>query len=395
MKSKQSKKLVVDVITGSRADYGLLMPAYKAMQQDSDFEPRWIVTGTHLERSFGNTVQVMEKDGFGIFAKVKLNIKETTPTLINTYISKAVDGFSKQFTSQRPDAILVLGDRYEIFAAAIAAYVLQIPVMHIHGGETSAGAFDEGFRHSISKLSYLHFVTCDTHKQRLQAMGEQPKRVFNVGALAVDNIRNFSLLSKEALSADLGIDLNGPSALLTYHPVTLEPRTSHKQLMQLFDALNKLPELAVIFNTSNADTDGDILNKAICDFVANRPNTVLVPSLGTQRFLSVLSNVDLMIGNSSAGLIEMPYFKHPTINIGDRQKGRMKPATVIDCTNDTAAIVKAIRKGLSPVFVKECKKVKYPFGKGNTAQQMLRIMKRELVKVDLKKVFFDKEVYGI
>jgi GDP/UDP-N,N'-diacetylbacillosamine 2-epimerase (hydrolysing) len=226
-------------------------------------------------------------------------------------------------------------------------------------------------------------------------MGEQPKRVFNVGALAVDNIRNFSLLSKEALAADLGIDLNGPSALLTYHPVTLEPRTSHKQLMQLFDALNKLPELAVIFNTSNADTDGDILNKAIRDFVANRPNTVLVPSLGTQRFLSVLSNVDLMIGNSSAGLIEMPYFKHPTINIGDRQKGRMKPATVIDCTNDKAAIVKAIRKGLSPAFVKECKKVKYPFGKGNTAQQMLRIMKRELVKVDLKKVFFDKEVYGI
>ncbi len=391
MKNNIKSKFTVDIISGSRADFGLLQPAYLAMQADKSFQPRFVITGAHLEKAFGNTIQFIEKEKCEIAGKVKLNIKQTDPTSINTYIARAVEGFSKQFASNRPDAILVLGDRYEIFAAAIAAYVMQIPIMHIHGGETSAGAFDEGFRHSISKLSHLHFVTCEEHKQRLIAMGEQPKRVFNVGAIAVDNIKRVKLFDKKFLSRELQIDLTQASALLTYHPVTLEPRTSLQQLKQLFDALNKVPELSVIFNTSNADTDGDILNHAIHEFVNNRPNTVLVPSLGTQRFLSVLANVDLMIGNSSAGLIEMPYFKHPTINIGDRQKGRMKPSTVIDCANDTNSIVRAIRKGLSKEFTKECKKSKYPFGKGNTANEMVKIMKRALVKVDLKKVFFDKK----
>lgn len=391
MKNNIKNKYVVDIISGSRADFGLLHPAYLAMQADKAFHPRFVITGAHLEKAFGNTVKFIEQANCEIAGKVKLNIKQTDPASINTYIARAVEGFSKQFTANKPDAILVLGDRYEIFAAAIAAYVLQIPIMHIHGGETSAGAFDEGFRHSISKLSHLHFVTCKEHKERLIAMGEQPKRVFNVGAIAVDNIKRVKLFDKKFLSRELQIDLTQASALLTYHPVTLEPRTSLQQLKQLFDALNKVPELSVIFNTSNADTDGDILNQAIHEFVNNRPNTVLVPSLGTHRFLSVLANVDLMIGNSSAGLIEMPYFKHATINIGDRQKGRMKPATVIDCSNDTRSIVQAIRKGLSNEFIKECKKSKYPFGNGNTANAIVKIMKRELGKVDLKKVFFDKK----
>ncbi len=376
-------------VTSSRADYGILKPLLKKIEKDEAFDLVVVATGSHLDEKFGNTITEIEKDNFATVEKIPTHLTTTSANAINEAIGKLIAQFSNYYSTAKPDLVLVLGDRYEVFAAAIAAYVLQIPIAHIHGGEVSAGAFDEGFRHSITKLSALHFVICEEYQNRVIQLGENPKTVFNVGALVVDNIQQENLLSKEELEKFIGISLASPSALITYHPVTLEKSTSLQHLQNLLEALNHFPEMNLVFNKSNADTDGDVLNKALEAFVAKRDNAVLVDSLGMKKFLSTLKNVDMMIGNSSAGIIEMPYFKHPTINIGDRQKGRHKAATVIDCGASFLDISKSIIKARTNAFVKNAAKDPYPFGSGNSANKIIELLKKNIPTINLKKSFHD------
>ncbi len=382
-------KRKICAITSSRADYGILKPLLKRIESDEAFDLVVVATGTHLDKNFGYTITEIEKENFAAIAKIPSRLTDTSANAINHAIGNLIAHFSNYYSTAKPDLVLVLGDRYEVFAATIAAYVLQIPIAHIHGGEVSAGAFDEGFRHSITKLSALHFVICEEYRNRVIQLGENPKTVFNVGALVVDNIQQEQLLSKSELENILGISLKSPSALITYHPVTLEKNTSLQHLQNLLEALNHFPEMNLVFNKSNADTDGEALNKAIEAFVATRKNGVLVDSLGTQKFLSTLKNVSMMIGNSSAGIIEMPYFKHPTINIGDRQKGRHKAAMVIDCDTSVLGISKAILKARNNAFLKNTSKDLYPFGKGNTANKIIELLQKNLPTLRLKKGFYD------
>ncbi len=388
VKSKLKSPVKLAVVTSSRADYGILKPLMNAIRSNKNCHLINFITGSHLKVNAGHTFKQIEADGFTCDFKISSKVSVTNAGNINNGISTLIKQFSIAFDVSKPNYIIVLGDRYEIFAASIAAYVLQIPIAHIHGGEVTAGAFDEGFRHSITKFASLHFVTCDVYKKRVIQLGENPDTVYNVGALAVDNLLQTTLLGKSALEKELGISFNENAALITYHPVTLEKNTSVKHLKNLFKALEAYPEMTLIINVSNADTDGDLLNLEIERFVNARKNAVLIPSLGTTRFLSTLNVVSMMIGNSSAGLIEMPFFKKPSINIGDRQLGRFKPESVIDCDTSVEAIQEGISKGLSKSFRKKISKMKYPFGDGNTASKILQVI-LSTNSVSLKKEFFD------
>jgi GDP/UDP-N,N'-diacetylbacillosamine 2-epimerase (hydrolysing) len=381
--------LNIAVVTSSRADYGILKPLLFEIEKNKNFKLQIIATGTHLEKQFGNTYLQIEKDGFEILKKIKLGVKNTSVDEINNSIGKLIPNVSKAFSELKTDLVILLGDRFEIFASAISAYVLQIPIVHIHGGETSAGAFDEGFRHSITKLSSLHFVICEEYRKRVIQLGENPKTVFNVGSLAIDNLNAEKLLSAVELEKELNFKFKPTAALVTYHPVTLEKNTSLQHLKNLFEAFKAFPDLNLIINKSNSDTDGILLNKEIENFVSKRKNAILVDSLGTKKFLSTLKNVDLMIGNSSAGIIEMPMFKHPTINIGDRQKGRYMAESVISCGVEVAQIEKAIKKGLNKKFIEQIKTSKYPFGKSGAAKMILNQIEKSYASINLKKAFYD------
>jgi GDP/UDP-N,N'-diacetylbacillosamine 2-epimerase (hydrolysing) len=389
LKTGPSTIFSIAVVTSSRADYGILKPLLNKLKDAAKVELQLIVTGSHLDKNNGNTIQQISNDGFKIDYKIKSGLTKTDTLNITNSIGKLVQAYAKVFSKSKPSRLVLLGDRYEIFSAAIAAYVFQIPIVHIHGGEVSSGSFDEGFRHSITKLAALHFVICETYRKRVIQLGEEPSTVFNVGALAIDNVKNSKLLSRTELEKELNFSLGNCASLITYHPVTLEKHTSLKHLEALLKALDSFPEMALIFNSSNADTDGDLLNERIKKYVRKRNNAVLIPSLGTHRFLSTLKEVNLMIGNSSAGLIEMPYFKKPTINIGDRQLGRYKPKGVIDVDTTTEHIVKAIKLGLSKSFVTKTSKLSYPFGDGLVADKILTVLLKTKNQLSVKKSFYD------
>ena len=377
------------VFTGTRAEYGLLKPLMDEIKKDKDLKLQIIVSGMHLSPEFGLTYKEIEKDGFKIDEKIEMLLSADTPTAINKSIGLGIIGFTDALNRLKPDISVVLGDRFEALAFAIANYIMRIPIAHLYGGEATFGAFDEGIRHSITKFSYLHFTSTEVYRKRVIQLGEHPSRVFNVGALGIDNIKKLKLLTKEELEKKLGKKLKSRNLLITFHPVTLEKGTSEKQFKQLLKALDELDDTLLIFTKANADTEGRKINKMIDEYVnKNKEKAIAFTNMGQLLYLSTMKYVDAVVGNSSSGIIEAPSFKIGTINIGDRQKGRIKADSVIDCKPNYTDIKQALNKIFSKEFKEKLKKVKNPYGDGKSAERIVKILKTADLS-NIKKEFFD------
>lgn len=377
------------VVTGTRAEYGLLKHLMRGIQNSKKLELQIIVTGMHLSKKFGYTINEILDDKFKIDHKVDIKLVNDTSLNISKSMSIGIEKFSSCFKKLNPDLVLVLGDRYEIFAAAISAMLSRIPIAHLHGGEATEGLIDEPIRHSISKMSHLHFVASEEYKNRVIQLGEDPKKVFNVGALGLDSISKEELYDQKDLENILDMSFCDRNFLVTFHPVTLEKNSSKNQFKEILNALMKFKDFGVIFTMPNSDLDGEILFSMIKNFVKSRSNAFAFESLGQQKYFSCLKIVDLVIGNSSSGLIEVPSFKIPTINIGDRQRGRLKASSVIDCDPLESAITKSIKRGLSPSFRSSLKKVNNPYGKKGASSRIVSVLESVSFKNLLKKEFYN------
>jgi len=382
----------VCVVTGTRAEYGLLRFVMSGIKKSSKLELQIIVTGMHLSPEFGLTFSEVEKDGFCIDKKVEMLVSSDTPIGITNSMGLGLVGCANALENLKPDLLLVLGDRFEIFSAVSAAMIARIPVVHLHGGETTEGAIDESIRHSITKMSHIHFVATEQYRNRVIQLGEQPDNVFTVGGLGIDNIIKIDLLSKENLEKSLGFKFGKKNLLVTFHPVTLEKDTSKEQMEELLSALDKLKETNIIFTMPNADTDSRILFKLIKGFVKTHSNCRYYISLGQLKYLSCIKYVDAVIGNSSSGLIEVPSFKKGTINIGDRQNGRIKADSIIDCAPMKNQILNAIKKIYSNKFQEVISNVKNPYGTGGASNSIVKILEKISLDNILKKEFYNTDV---
>ena len=378
------------MVTGSRAEYGLLYWLLKEIQATPEFDLQIAATGMHLSPEFGSTYQEIENDGFIINEKVEMLLSSDTPSAISKSTGLGMIGFADAFNDLNPDLLIVLGDRYEIFAATTVAMFAKIPIAHIHGGETTQGAFDEAIRHSITKMAWWHFVATEEYKNRVIQLGESPSRVYNVGGLGVDSIQKSNLLSKKELTNKMGLKFSKKNLLITYHSVTLEDGTSQKYFESLLNALNELKDAYLIFTLPNSDSDGRVIKKMTKDFIANNgERSISFTSMGSLNYLSTLQFVDGVVGNSSSGLAEAPTFKIGTINIGDRQDGRIKAESVIDCNPDQKSITTAIKKLYSNRFQNKLKTVSNPYGKGKATEKIMKILKKIKIPDELKKEFYD------
>jgi len=377
------------VVTGTRAEYGLLYWLMKEINANLELELQIIATGMHLSSEFGNTYQQIESDGFVIDKKVDIELSSDSEVGISRSMGLGMIGFANAFNDLKPDLCIVLGDRFEIFSAVSAAMIAKIPMAHLHGGEATEGLIDEPIRHSITKMSHIHFVAAKEYKNRVIQLGEQPDRVFNVGGLGIDNINKLKLLSKEEFENIINFNLGTKNLLVTFHPVTLETLTSEVQFKELLDSLDELQNTKIIFTKANSDTDGRVINKMIEDFVASRNNTVAFTSMGQLNYLSALQFMDAVVGNSSSGLLEAPSFNIGTIDIGDRQKGRIKADSVISCSPKKEDINKSLKKLYSKGFQNIVKNVKNPYGSGGASQKIISIIKDINLKGILKKPFYD------
>lgn len=346
------KKLCI--ITTTRAEYGLLFWLMKGIQDDADLKLQLVVTGTHLSAEFGSTIDQIREDGLHIDRSFNMELKDDSPTGIAHSLSVALDGFSTSFKSLKPDLIILLGDRFEILAAATAALIANIPLAHIHGGELSLGAIDDTIRHAVSKMAYWHFTAAEAYRKRVIQLGEHPSRVFNVGGFGQDSIKKLSLLSKKELQQNLGIKFKTHNLLLTYHPETLNPKEGVQHFKDLLTFLTNQKDCLSIFTMPNADTGHRELTELLQQYIEDHPdNSKLFPSLGQLRYLSLMKQVDAVVGNSSSGIIEAPSLKTPTINIGNRQKGRLSAQSVIHTDPDLESLKKAFKKLYSEKFQKK------------------------------------------
>ncbi len=365
------------VVTGTRADYGLLYWLLKEIKDDPDLELQIIATGMHLSPEFGSTYKIIEEDGFFTDAKVEMLLSSDTPVGIAKSIGLAIIGFADALDRLRPDILVLLGDRFEILAAAQAALAARIPVAHLHGGESTEGVIDEAVRHSVTKVSHLHFVAAEPYKKRVIQLGEEPERVFVFGTPGLDNIKRLKMLSKDEFEKTINFKLGKLNFLITYHPVTLlTENDNEKAIKELFKALEHFPDAKVIFTKPNSDTGGKIISQIIDVFVAKQPEKFIsFVSLGQLKYLSAIKNVDVVIGNSSSGLIEAPALKKPTVNIGIRQQGRLKASSVIDCVENSEAITSAIKKALSKNFQNKLSKIISPYGTGDASHKIKEVLK--------------------
>jgi GDP/UDP-N,N'-diacetylbacillosamine 2-epimerase (hydrolysing) len=382
-------KRKICVVTGTRADYGCLRWVMEGIRTAPGLELQIIAAGMHLSPEFGLTYREIEKDGFAIDRKVEMLLSSDTPTGVSKSMGLGMMGFGDAIEQLRPDLMLVLGDRFEIFAAAAAAMVARVPLAHLHGGETTEGAIDEAIRHSITKMSHLHFVAAEDYRRRVVQLGEAPERVFLVGGLGIDSIKRLQLLDREALEASLDFRLGRRNLLVTFHPVTLEKSTAGAQMAELLAALDALEDTHLIFTMPNADTDGRVLIDMVEQFVASHPNARAYTSLGQLRYLSCISQVDGVVGNSSSGLAEVPSFRKGTVNIGDRQRGRLKAQSVIDCAPERQAISQALRTLYSPEFQARLPHVRNPYGEGGASEKVVRVLQEYPLDGLLKKTFHD------
>lgn len=380
----------VCIVTGTRAEYGLLYRLIKKIQSDDTLRLQLVATGMHLSPEFGLTVREIEKDGFPVSERLEMLLSSDTETAISTSMGLGMIEFAKAYEKLNPDLIIVLGDRFEIFAAVAASVPFRIPVAHLHGGEITRGAFDDVLRHCITKMSHIHFTSTEEYRERVIQLGEHPSRVFNVGAIGLDNIRHLNLLRNKELEKKLKFKFNKHNLLVTFHPVTLEKNTSKIQFSNLLHVLETLQETNVIFTKANADTNGRIINAMIDNYVLKNPyKAKAFTSMGQKLYLSTMHFVDAVVGNSSSGIFEAPSFKVGTINIGDRQQGRIKAHSVIDCEPTKNGIRDAFKMLYSNDFQKRLKIVRNPYGDGNTADKIITILKKTHLKSIVIKSFYD------
>lgn len=384
------------VVTGTRAEYGLMRGLLAGIRDDGAFELQLVVTGMHLSHEFGFTAREIEADGIPIAERVEILLSSDSAVGVSKAMGLGMIGFADAFARLKPDLVIVLGDRFEILAAAAAALVAGIPIAHVHGGETTEGAFDEAIRHSVTKMSHLHFVAAAPYRDRVIQLGEAPERVFLVGGLGIDAIKALPLLDRPALEAELDFKLGARNLLITFHPPTLEPGEAAAQMQGLFDALDTLdPSTHLIFTMPNADAGGRELSTMVDRFVAARPHARAFTSLGQFRYLSCMRHMDGVVGNSSSGVIEAPSFGIGTINIGDRQRGRLRAASVIDCAAQQDAIEAALKRLFSDDFRSGLGGVDNPYGNGGAAAAILDVLRRHPVEGLLKKSFYDIELGGV
>ena len=381
----------IAVVTGTRAEYGLLYWIIKGIHEDQELELQLIVTGMHLSPEFGLTVKEIKKDGFPIAERVEMLLSSDTETAIATSMWLGMIGFAKAYERLKPDILVVLGDRFEILSAVAAAVPFRIPVAHIHGGEITQGAIDERFRHAITKMSHIHFTATDEYKKRVIQMGELPENVFCFGAPGLDNIYKLDLIDKEELYQELGLPFVTKVGVVTYHPVTLEKGTAELQISELLQALRSFPDIYWVFTLPNADTDGRVIIEMINDFARNNPEKGKVfTSFGRVRYLSLLKHASVMVGNSSSGIIEAPSFELPVVNVGDRQRGRVRGQNVIDVHCKRDDIIEAIKKVLSLEFKTALKGMKNPYGEGYASEKIIEKLKTvPLGERLIKKQFYE------
>jgi UDP-hydrolysing UDP-N-acetyl-D-glucosamine 2-epimerase len=366
-------KRKIGVVTGSRADYGLLLPVLRAIEAADELELQLYVTGMHLAPEFGSTVRVIEQDGFHIHSRVEMLLAGDSPTAVAKSTGLGLMGFAEAFSQSPPDVVLVLGDRFEILAAAQACLFLRIPLAHIAGGDTTEGAVDEGIRHAITKMAHLHFVTNEESAARVRQMGEDPQQVIVTGSPGIDAILSTQLMTKDELASSLGTSLHRRLLAVTFHPATLEDAPQAAQMQQLLDALDTFDpaETSIIFTMPNADADGRALTAMVQDFIRTREHTRAFASLGLVRYLSLVSHADAVVGNSSSGLYEAPTLKTPTVNIGDRQKGRLHASSVLHCPADSSAISKTILRA----YEMDTTATTNPYGNGQAAGQIVETLR--------------------
>lgn len=382
-------KRKIAVFTGTRAEYGLLYWLMKAIETDSRMELQTVVSGMHLSPSFGNTWKQIAADGFCIDAAVEMLMSSDTPVGVTKSMGVGLLGFADAFARLRPDLLVLLGDRYEALAAAQAAMIARIPIAHLHGGEATEGLVDEAIRHAITKMSHLHFVAAEEYRQRVIQLGEQPSRVWNVGAAGIDNIKRLPALDRAELEAHLGISLRLPLFLVTYHPVTLSENDAAKVLRDTLDVLAERGG-SIVITGSNADAGNAGLRTVAARFVAERPDlSVLVESLGVARYLSLMRLASAVVGNSSSGLLEAPAVGVPTVDIGERQAGRLRAPSVIHCAEDAGEIRAAIERALSPEHLAIVAEKKTPYGCGGVAEQVAAVLATTPLDGILQKRFHD------
>lgn len=377
------------VVTSTRAEYGLLYWLIKAIKEDESLQLQLIVTGTHLEKEFGHTIDEITKE-FNVDYKIPLNHNDDSKLGISNSMALAQIGFTKAYQELQPDLIVLLGDRYEIFCAASSALISQIPVGHIHGGELTQGAYDDAFRHSITKMSHLHFCATQEYKQRVIQLGENHSNVYYVGGMGVENIKRLELLNQSDLENAINFKLNKKNLLITYHPETLSNISSKEQFQELLDALDTLEDTNIIFTYANSDTDGKIINKMIEQYRDKHKNTIAFKSMGQLRYLSSLQYIDAVVGNTSSGILEAPSFKIGTINIGDRQKGRTQAKSILNCRANKNDILSSFTTLYSKKFQKSLAESINPYdSRSFPSNNILQIIKTTDFDKLLKKTFFD------
>lgn len=379
----------IAVITGTRAEFGLLSPLLDEIRNDEKMQLQLVVTAMHLSPEFGFTVDEINKKGFKIDKKIECLLSSDSAIGITKSVGLAMIGFADALNELSPDLVIILGDRTEMLAAATAAMLGNIPIAHIHGGETTEGAYDESIRHAITKMSYLHFTSTESYRRRVIQLGENPNRVFNVGAIGLDSINNLVLLDRNEFEKAIDFKLGKRNILVTFHPVTLEKQSAEMQFKAILNVLDSLEDTNFIFTHANSDKNGRIINHLIEEFVhQNLKRAVAFKSLGHLRYLSALNHVDVVLGNSSSGIIEVPYFKIPTINIGDRQKGRIMSDSVIQTNSSSEDIMLACNKAFDISFRDKINNQEQLYGSGNTVIQIMEII-RDLNIYNLKKSFYD------
>ncbi len=378
------------VLTGSRAEYGLLRPLMAMIRADADVRLQTIVTGMHLQARFGNTVQAIEGDGFAIDARVAMPVADDSPLGVVSSMGRGIVGIAEALARLKPDLLILLGDRYEVLCAAQAALLLNIPLAHIHGGEASQGTMDESIRHAITKLSHLHFTAAQAYRWRVIQMGEHPSRVWNVGAIGLDSLRTLPLLSREALQHDLAFDLGEHYFLITYHPVTLDPQRATTAIEALLSALDHFPGHRLLFTGVNADPGYQTIDQRIREYCRRQPHRVHhVQSLGQLRYLSAMTWCDAVVGNSSSGIIEAPALKRPTVNVGQRQLGRLRTPGIIDCDESVGAIRDALQRVIAPHFQDMVRHLSHPYGDGHAAEAIFSVVSTYPLSDLLLKKFYD------
>ncbi|ELV2770759.1 UDP-N-acetylglucosamine 2-epimerase [Enterobacter cloacae] len=381
-------KRKVAVFTGTRAEYGLLYWLLKDVQNDKELELQLLVSGMHLSPEFGSTWQQIERDGFAIDEKIEILLSSDTPVGTAKSIGLGVLGFADALSRLKPDVLIILGDRFEALAVAQTAMILRIPVLHLHGGEITEGAYDDAIRHAITKLSYLHCTSTEEYKKRVIQLGEDPIRVANVGAIGLDHIKRSHFLSLEKLSVSLNFKLTHPYFLVTYHPVTLGKESPEESFKALLEALDSYPNYQVILTYPNADDGGRKIIPLLEAYASSQPNRVIaIPSLGQLRYLSAVKHAAAVIGNSSSGIIEVPAFDVPTVNIGDRQKGRLAAKSVLNCPADSQSIINTIKIAITRSYKGPNERITNPYGQGNASSKIIEMIKS--MNFERSKIFYD------